>query len=371
MKNTFGNSITLTIFGESHGPYIGGVLDGLPPGLKIDADYINKQMEMRKPYGDISTTRKETDEVQFVSGVLNGYSEGTPLAFLIANENIRRNDYDGNIVRPSHADYAAQLKYEGYQDKSGGGHFSGRLTAVIVAAGAILREALEEKGIIIGSHISMLRGIRDDEFSDYENQIRMLNEKRFATLSQTAEQLMIKEIEEAREQADSLGGVLETAICGLPGGIGEPWFDSLEGLLAHGIFSIGAVKGIEFGSGFAMAEMKGSEANDQLMIREGRIETLTNHNGGINGGISNGMPVIFRTVIKPTPSIGKLQLSVDPNKMTNEVLSISGRHDPVIIHRARTVVDCLSALIIADAVAQRYGYMWLTGESKWKSLYSV
>ena len=371
MKNILGNNITLTLFGESHGPYIGGVLDGLPPGLKIDTDYINAQLEMRKPYGDISTARKETDEVQFVSGVINGYSEGTPLTLLIANENVRRSDYDSNVLRPSHADLAAEMKYTGYPDKSGGGHFSGRLTAVIVAAGAILRKALEDNGIIIGSHISMLHGIRDDEFSDYESEIRKLNEKRFATLSDTAEQLMIKEIEVAKEQADSLGGILETAVCGLPGGIGEPWFDSLEGLLAHGIFSLGGVKGIEFGSGFAMAQMKGSEANDQLMVKDSRVISLTNHNGGINGGISNGMPIVFRTVIKPTPSIGKLQLSVDLNKMTNEVLNISGRHDPAIIHRVRVVVDCLSAFIIADAISQRYGYMWMTGEKKWKSVYTV
>ncbi|MBR5048679.1 MAG: chorismate synthase [Erysipelotrichaceae bacterium] len=371
MKNILGNNITLTLFGESHGPYIGGVIDGLPPGLKIDMDYINTQLEMRKPYGTISTARQEADEVQFISGVLNGYSEGTPLTFIIANGDVRRNDYENDLVRPSHADYSAQLKYEGYQDKSGGGHFSGRLTAVIVTAGAILRQALEEKGILIGTHISDLHGIKDHEFENYEEDIRKLNGKRFATLSDLAQQQMIKEIEEARDQQDSLGGILETAIWGLPGGIGEPWFDSLEGLLAHGIFSIGAVKGIEFGSGFALARMKGSEANDQLMIRDGVIETLTNHNGGINGGISNGMPVLFRTAIKPTPSIGKLQLSVDMTKMTNEVINVTGRHDPAIIHRARVVVDCLSAFIIADVISQRYGYMWLTGETKWKSAYSV
>jgi chorismate synthase len=359
MKNTLGTSITLTLFGESHGQYIGGVLDGLPPGLPIDLEYINKQMLLRRPYGRISTSRQEADELQFISGVKNGLSEGTPLTVLIRNENIRPADYDNNLARPSHADYAGQLKYEGYQDGSGGGHFSGRLTAVIVALGAILRQALENKGIMIGSHIKRLYGIEDRNFEDYMKDIITLNGKRFAVLSAETDEQMTRAIEQAAGEKDSLGGILETVILGLPGGVGEPVFDSLESSLAHGLFAIGGVKGVSFGAGFALADMKGSEANDQLAIRDGRVVTLTNHNGGINGGISNGMPVIFSTVIKPTPSIGKKQKTIDYVKMTEEEIEISGRHDPAIIHRARVVVDCLSALVLADVLAQRYGSLWL------------
>ncbi len=366
MNNTIGNLITLTVFGESHGPAIGGVLDGLPPGLPVDEAYLASQMDLRRAVGKISTGRHEADVPEFLSGVKDGLTEGTPLAFIIRNTNVKRCDYDmlAETARPSHADYTGHVKYCGYQDASGGGHFSGRLTAVLVAAGAILRQALEQKGILIGTHIRSLHGIEDDMFEQSEliAQIKALNTKDFAVLNDETGRQMIAEIEHAASQHDSVGGILETAAAGLPAGIGEPMFDSLESRLAHALFSIPAVKGVEFGSGFAMAQMYGSEANDAFGIENGKIITLSSHNGGINGGISNGMPVIFRTVIKPTPSIARPQKTVNFKMMEETEITITGRHDPAIIHRARVVQDAVLALTLADLLVQRFGVMWLTGD---------
>ncbi len=363
MNNTIGNLITLTVFGESHGPAIGGVLDGLPPGLAVDEAYIASQMDLRRAVGKISTGRHEADVPEFLSGVKNGRTEGTPLAFMIRNSDVKRSDYDmlAETARPSHADYTGHVKYSGFQDASGGGHFSGRLTAVITAAGAILRQALEQKGILIGTHIRSLHGIEDDPFLQNElvQQIRALNAKDFAVLNEETGKQMIAEIEHAASLHDSLGGILETAVSGLPAGIGEPMFDSLESRLSHALFSIPAVKGVEFGSGWELAQMYGSEANDAFGIEDGQVITLTNHNGGINGGISNGMPVLFRTVIKPTPSIARSQKTVNFRTMEETEITIAGRHDPAIIHRARVVQDTMTALVLADLLAQHFGLMWL------------
>ncbi len=359
MKNTIGHVLTLTLFGESHGEAIGCVLDGLPSGLKVDEAYIAKQMDLRRAAGSLSTARREADLPRFVSGVKDGFTEGTPLTILIDNTNVRRSDYDAMryTARPGHADYTAELRYDGYQDASGGGHFSGRLTAPLVAAGAILRQALEEQGILIGSHIRSLHGIADAPFDPnaLASQIAGLNAKPFAVLDSSAGESMMQAIEKAREEQDSLGGVLETAVCGFPGGIGEPTFGSVESRLAEAMFSIGAVKGIEFGAGFAFADMKGSEANDAFRVQDGRIVTETNHNGGINGGITNGMPIVFRTVIKPTPSISRPQNTVNFSTMENTELEIHGRHDPAIIHRGRVVVDCMTAFILADMLCEDSG----------------
>lgn len=365
MKNTFGNTITLTVFGESHGPAIGGVLDGLPPGLKIDEEDIRKMNERRRPAGKTGTARREADQPEFLSGVKDGYSEGTPLAFIIRNTDVKRHDYDAltGIARPGHADYSAQMKYLGYQDASGGGHFSGRLTAVLTTAGAILMRALEEKGILIGTHISVLGGIEDQKLDtlDPADQLRELRGKQFAVLNEEAGEKMRMLIEQTAEQKDSVGGILETGIAGLPAGIGEPFFDSLESMLAHVLFSIPAVKGLEFGSGFGFAEMKGSEASDPFALRNDRVVTLANHNGGVNGGISNGMPVILRTAYKPVSSIGKPQKTVSFEKMEETEIEIQGRHDPAIVHRACAVQDAVCALVIADMLAVRYGTLWLKG----------
>lgn len=362
MKNTYGNSISLTLFGESHGEYIGAVLDGVAPGIKVDLDLACAMLSLRRPRGKISTARVETDEFKIASGVFNGYTTGTPIAILIPNTNKKSSDYEkiSKIPRPGHADYTATCKYHGFEDGRGGGHFSGRITAALVAAGAILYSALKDKGIYIGTHISSLHGVNDRVFSDYEADIEALSTKYFPVLDENAGEKMNAEIESAAANGDSVGGILESAVIGLPAGVGEPWFDSLEGLLSHALFSIGGVKGVEFGLGFGFAEKYGSEVNDKIRTDGAKVYTETNFNGGINGGITNGMPVIFRTAIKPTPSIFREQGSVDLTKMENVTLKIEGRHDPAIIHRARVVVDAVTALVVADALTMRFGTDYLS-----------
>ncbi len=361
MKNTFGNSITLTLFGESHGDYIGAVLDGLAPGIKINQEFLRAKLALRRPSGAISTARVEADEYSIVSGAFNGYTTGTPLCILIPNSNKKSADYEKalDIPRPSHADYAAGCKYHGFEDKRGGGHFSGRITAALVAAGAILQAALENKGIKIGSHITELHGCYDRSFENISEDIELLSSRQFPTLDAKSEEKMVKEIEKARERGDSVGGILESAVIGIPAGVGEPWFDSVESMLSHALFSIPGVKGVEFGLGFAFADVYGSEGNDPFVMKDGRVVTESNNSGGINGGITNGMPVIFRTVVKPTPSIFKEQRSVSLSEGQNTLLKIEGRHDPAIIHRARAVVDAVTALVIADLLTARYGTDYL------------
>jgi len=361
MKNTFGSSMAVTLFGESHGEYIGAVLDGIAPGIVVDEDYISHMLYLRRPSGSISTPRQEKDNFKIVSGVVNGKTTGTPLTILIPNENVKSGDYSKmqTIARPSHADYTAECKYHGFQDSHGGGHFSGRITAALVAVGAICKYALEQKGIFIGTHIKKCAGVFDADFRELEKDIKPLNEKLFAVLDDSCEETMKKAISDAASEGDSVGGILETAIIGMPAGVGEPWFDSLESTLSHMMFSIPAVKGIEFGAGFAITDMKGSEANDPFRIENGKVVTATNNNGGINGGITNGMPVVFRTAIKPTPTIFKPQNTVDFKSMTETVLEPKGRHDPAIVHRARVVQDAASAIAICDALAIRFGTDWL------------
>ena len=357
MKNTFGNSVAVTLFGESHGEYIGAVIDGMAPGIKIDDEYIEHMLTLRRPHGKISTPRKEKDEYKIVSGVVNNKTTGTPVTILIPNENVKSGDYSQmkTVARPSHADYTAECKYHGYQDSNGGGHFSGRITAALVAAGAICNYALEQKGIYIGTHIKKCAGIKDREFGILTTDINSLNRKHFAVLDDEKAEKMQEAILAAAEEGDSVGGILETAIAGIPQGVGEPWFDTIEGMLSHIIFSIPAVKGIEFGTGFAIADMRGSLANDPFRIENGKVITTTNNNGGINGGITNGMPIIFRTAIKPTPTIFKPQETVDFKTMTETILEPKGRHDPAIVHRARVVQDAASAIVICDALAMRFG----------------
>ena len=366
MKNSFGNSIVISLFGESHGDYIGAVVDGLAPGIKINDEYIKEKLAKRRPKGKISTARVEADEYSIVSGAYKGYTTGSPLCILIPNTNKKSGDYDKvlDVPRPSHADFTAREKYHGFEDQRGGGHFSGRITAAIVAVGAILQSALEDKGIKIGSHITELHGAFDRGFDNLESDIDVLSQKEFPTLSNDAEERMRKEIEKAAAMGDSVGGILESAVIGLPTGVGEPWFDSMESMLAHGLFSIPGVKGVEFGLGFAFADVYGSEGNDSFAIIDGKVITESNNNGGINGGITNGMPIMFKTVIKPTPSIFKEQGSVSLSKMENVTLKLEGRHDPAIIHRARAVVDAVSAIVIADALTVRYGTDYLANGVK-------
>lgn len=361
MKNTFGNQVAITIFGESHGEAIGAVLDGLSAGIKVDEEFIASQLLLRRPVGQISTPRVEADNFKILSGVFEGKTTGTPICIVIPNENTNSKDYGETRfkMRPSHADYTAFIKYGGFEDYRGGGHFSGRITVGIVAAGAIAISALRSKGIFIGTHISRLGGIADRKFEDLKADITALNNMEFAVLNTDAAEKMRSRILEARNSMDSVGGVLETAVSGLPAGIGEPWFDTLEGILSHALFSVPAVKGVEFGAGFSICEMLGSEANDPFRMENGKIVTETNNNGGINGGISNGMPVIFRTAIKPTPTIAKEQNTVDIRDNSNTTLKAVGRHDPCIVHRARVVVDSVAALALCDMLTIHFGTDWM------------
>ncbi len=361
MKNTFGNHIAITLFGESHGKALGAVIDGLCPGLTVDTLNINRMLSLRRPQGAVSTARQEKDALEIVSGVVGGVTTGTPITLLIRNEDTKSSDYAAmqHVMRPSHADYAAQCKYHGYQDTRGGGHFSGRITAALVAAGAILHAALMDKGIYIGTHIARCAGIDDRPFGDLQTDIGKLAHAVFPTLDAQKGEAMQNAILQAKKDLDSVGGVLETAVIGVPAGVGEPWFDTVEGMLSHALFSIPAVKGVEFGDGFALADMRGSIANDPLRYVDGQVVATTNRNGGINGGITSGMPIIFRTAVKPTPSIAKEQLTVDIDTKQNTTLAIKGRHDPAIVHRARIVQDAVTALVIADMLVGRFGTDYL------------
>lgn len=336
MKNTIGNSLTVTLFGESHGKAIGAVLDGMPSGIKVDEEYIASQLTRRRPKDALSTPRQEKDEFSILSGVFEGRTTGTPICITIPNADTHSSDY-GEMqykMRPSHADYTANCRYNGFQDYRGGGHFSGRITAALVAAGALIIPALNKKGIYVSTNILSVAG-------------------------ETIEEKRNEKILAAKSEGDSVGGVLETSITGVPAGVGEPWFDTVEGMLSHAIFSIPAVKGIEFGLGFNFADKKGSEANDQMYVDGDSVKCYTNNNGGVMGGITNGMPIVFRTVIKPTPTISKEQKTVDISTMQNTTIAARGRHDPCIVHRASVVVESVAALVIADMLSAKYGTDWL------------
>ena len=365
MKNTFGSNLSLTIFGESHGRAIGAVLDGMAAGVPVDEEFLALCMDKRRARGDgLSTPRVEADKIQFLSGVLNGRTTGTAIALMIENQNTRSGDYakTADLLRPGHADYTAYAKYHGFQDARGGGHFSGRITAALVAGGGIVLEALKRAGIEIVTHIGRCAGVADTPFALNDPAAlaaqaeTLLNQSGgFALLDADAEEPMKNAIRAAGSEGDSVGGILETAILGLPAGVGEPYFDSVESEIAHMAFSVPAVKGIEFGTGFGFADQKGSEANDPFRMKGSKIVTATNHNAGLNGGISNGMPVVFRTVVKPTPSIYKQQDTVDYIAKQNAELSIQGRHDPCIVPRAAVVQNTLAAFGLLDLLTVRYG----------------
>lgn len=359
MKNTFGNAISLTIFGESHGPAVGAVLDGLAAGLPVDEQAIATAMDRRRARGDgLSTARTEADAVEFLSGVYQGHTTGTSIALMIRNLNTRSGDYakTADLLRPGHADYTAYAKYEGWQDARGGGHFSGRITAASVAAGALCETVLRRLGIRVYTHIAACAGIEDAPLSSAAGLVLPEPDPgHFALLDPSREEPMQQAIRAAGSEGDSVGGILETIVTGLPAGIGEPWFDSVESELSHLLFAIPACKGVEFGAGFRFAEMRGSEANDPFTVRDGNVVTATNRNGGINGGITNGMPLVFRTVIKPTPSIYKEQHTVDYIARKAATLQIKGRHDPCIVPRAAVVQNTLTAFGLLDLLTVRYG----------------
>ena len=355
MKNTFGQSVALTVFGESHGAGVGVVLDGLCSGIDVRDEDIKTALALRAPSMSTDTARRERDEFQILSGVFNAKTTGTPICIFIPNENTDSKSYEYGVARPSHADYAAFCKYGGYEDYRGGGHFSGRVTAGIVATGAILKDALKGLGISIGTHILECANVRDNEFNDIQNEVLTLDCAKFPVLNEESGKEMIARIEQAKANLDSVGGITQTAIVGLPAGVGEPMFDSVEGMLSHAMFAIGAVKGIEFGKGFELGKMLGSSANDAFVIEDGKVKTSTNNNGGINGGITNGMPVLFNCAIKPTPSIAARQYTVDFVSGKETEIEIKGRHDPAIVRRICPVINSVSALVVCDLLAGRYG----------------
>ena len=370
MKNTYGSAIALTIFGESHGAAIGAVLDGLAAGIPVDEEFIAAQMEKRRAKkGGLSTSRIEADKVRFLSGVYNGRTTGTAITMVIENTNTRSGDYAKTLglCRPGHADYTAHVKYGGFEDFRGGGHFSGRITAALCAAGALCQSILLAKGIRVATHAARIAGMEDEAFALEEEKLNAQLAALDActglpVLSEAAGEAMQQAIRAAASEGDSVGGVLETAVTGLPAGAGEPFFDSVESQLAHLLFSIPAVKGVEFGAGFAMAGLRGSVANDPMTIKDGRVVTTTNNNGGVNGGITNGMPLVVRTAVKPPPSIYKPQQTVDMGSMQPAELQIQGRHDPCIAHRAAIVQTAAVAFGLVDLLTQRWGPLWQAEE---------
>lgn len=364
MADSIGTAVRLTLFGESHGPAVGAVLEGIAPGTPIDEAAVADAMERRRAKGKISTARSEPDRVHFLSGVYNARATGSAIAFVIENTNTRSADYEKTpgLLRPGHADYTARVRYKGFADPHGGGHFSGRLTAPLVAAGAICAGMLRACGVHIATRLQACAGVHDTgewaQGAALAAQLDALAQKEYPVLDDEAGARMQSAVLEAAAEGDSVGGVLETAVCGLPAGLGQPFFGSVESTLAALLFSIPAVKGVEFGAGFALADMRGSAANDAFRMKGGKIVTATNHNGGINGGITNGMPVVFRTAVKPTPSIYREQNTVDADARVNAAISIHGRHDPCIAHRARAVADALTAFALADLAAQQFGERW-------------
>lgn len=353
MSNTWGNRVKLTIFGESHGQGIGVVIDGLPAGIEPNFEELDRQMARRAPGNQpFATERKESDQVEILSGLYNGKTTGAPLCGILRNQDTRSHDYNPELPRPGTADLTAHLKFKGFQDHRGGGHFSGRLTAPLTFAGSLARQILAEQGIHIGAHIQQIHNLTDEPFHNpSEEELDTLSTNVFPVRREEVRVSMLEAIARAKDERDSLGGIVECAALGLPAGIGSPFFNSLESSLASMLFSIPAIKGVEFGSGFGFATLKGSEANDPIRWKEKSFVTETNHNGGINGGISNGMPLIFRVAVKPTASIGKPQTTVNLNTLETQEFVVQGRHDPSIVPRSVVVVESALALCLLDAMA--------------------
>lgn len=354
MSSIWGNALKISIFGESHGADIGMVMDGLPTGFEIDMDEIHREMQRRAPgRSTIATARKEGDVPEILSGYFNGKTTGTPLTGIIRNKDVHSKDYSylKKIMRPGHADYTGYVRYQGYNDYRGGGHFSGRITAPLVLAGAICKQILEKEEIYIGAHVKSVASIVDKSFGEIElsrDLFRKLRGEELPLLDKDLESGIRNAILQIKKEEDSLGGIIECAVIGIKAGIGNPFFDSVESTLAHLMFSVPAVKGIEFGAGFDITKLKGSQANDAYYYQGEKVKTYTNNNGGIIGGITNGMPIVFRVAIKPTPSISKMQQTIDIEKKENVQLEIRGRHDPIIVLRAVPVIEAASAIGILD-----------------------
>lgn len=359
MSSTFNGGITVSLFGESHGRGIGVVMDNLPAGEEIDLDRLAEFMARRAPKKDgTSTMRSEKDIPEIMSGLYNGKTTGTPLSAVIFNTDQHSSDYGNisHIARPAHADYTGFLRYNGANDPRGGGHFSGRITAPLVFAGAVCGQILAHRGITTGAHIRSIKNVSDESFDPVEltaEQLESVKSRPFPTLSEEAERGMREVIENARMSLDSVGGVVECAAVGFPAGVGSPMMDGLENIIARLVFAIPAVKGIEFGNGFGCTELFGSENNDEFALKNGGVVTRTNNHGGILGGISSGMPIIFRAAFKPTPSISRPQNSVDFKEMTERELVIKGRHDPCVVPRAVPCVESALNIALLSALNDR------------------
>lgn len=352
MSSTYGENLKLSIFGQSHGAAIGMTLDGIPAGLPVDLEALQTFLNRRAPgQNDWSTPRKEADRPEILSGLVDGFTCGAPIAALIRNTNTKSRDYANllDIPRPGHADYTAQVKYGGFQDVAGGGHFSGRLTAPLCIAGGMCKQWLEQMGIRIGAHILAIGECGDVYFDPMDPELEGVGTD-FPVLEEASGKAMRQRIAQAREARDSVGGIIECAITGLPAGIGEPMFGGMESRIAQIVFGIPAVKGVEFGIGFDCACVPGSQSNDDFAIADGKIVTRTNNTGGIQGGITNGMPVIFTAAFKATPSIACAQQSVSLSRMEEVTLEVKGRHDPCIVPRAVPVVEAAAAIAVYDLI---------------------
>ncbi len=354
MGSVVGKNIKVSVFGESHSEALGVSIDGVPAGVKIDFDSLSELLARRAPKGGgLSTARKESDMPNFISGVKDGVTTGSPICAIIQNTDTRSKDYEKLRLapRPSHADYAAHIKHSGNNDIRGGGHFSARLTAPLVVAGAIFKQLLEQKNIFIGAHISSIENINDtpiDPITGSVKQLKDIKNNELSVFDQTQAGRMKQVIQDAKHGGDSVGGTVECSVVGMPVGAGNPMFDGIENRIAYGMFGIPAVKGIEFGSGFFGSTLKGSENNDEYDVVNNEIVTKTNNAGGIVGGLSSGMPVVFKVAFKPTPSILKPQQTINLNTLEPEVLTIEGRHDPCVVVRAVPIVEAVAAIVIYD-----------------------
>lgn len=358
MSGIYGLNIKMSIYGESHGKAVGVVLDGLPPGLALDEEAIAREMARRAPGQSLLTTaRKEKDAVEIQSGFFNGYTTGTPLCARIANSDQHSKDYSilKDKMRPGHGDYAGYVRYQGYNDYRGGGHFSARLTAPLVFAGAVAKQALAQYGITIGAHILRIHDITEPGFNplgESEATLKAIDAKSFPVINDNIGEQMQNCILTAKGVLNSVGGVIELMAINLPVGLGTPYFDSVESHLSQILFSVPAVKGIEFGEGFGFAQLTGAEANDQMHYEEGKVRCYTNHNGGITGGLTNGMPLVFRVAMKPTPSISREQKTVSLAEQSDTTLTVVGRHDPCIVQRAVPVIEAVTAWTLWDLLIE-------------------
>lgn len=360
MSGVWGSNIKISIFGESHGNAIGINIDGLPSGFEIDMEKVQLEMKRRAPgKNELSTARKEADLPEILSGFFEGKTTGTPLCAIIRNSDTRSKDYSKtkDFMRPGHADYTGYERYNGFNDYRGGGHFSGRITAPLVFAGAICKQILENKGIFIGAHISSIKDINDEDFNEVnisKEELEGLRKMELPLINKSLEDKIRHTIMQAKYNGDSVGGIIECAVIGIDSGVGNPFFDSVESTLAHLMFSIPAIKGIEFGKGFDITKLYGSEANDEYYYDGDLVKTKTNNNGGVLGGISNGMPILFKVAVKPTASILKEQNTIDIKEKKDAKFRIEGRHDPCIVQRALPVVEAVTAIGILDLIKGRY-----------------